>query len=806
MIKYKMALWTVFLHHRTALFLVILCSAVSSSSSSSSSLSAAAAATASPECVIDNPQWEDDDDDCSLYWAPSSIPHAGWGVYTSKDLYEGDSVGSGDLYVPILDHFKALPFRGQQRFLSWLGYIWPKEYEAFYWSTKDSFPPIPWSMYGVQDGLSTADSLEFYDMDEERISAFAPGLPSMVNSKLFQANLHMGEIEMEDDFIPGQHSYSYAPMEVSVDVSAGSELFLDYGRQFHTQLQETLESPVEFDPLQDYLNSMDFSDLPTEEQKRAQMNSLTRRKDWQTSFLSPGDRGHESSSDKRRLRDVLEEQATTTDTNSIGIQHNLDWLQEHGICIDKLRVGPSQIPNVELGAFANRFLKVDTIVAPAPLLALKRDDLTIYASDEHAGAFRNMLDLTKPIGQELLTNFCFSHPDSDLLLIPYSPTVNAINHSPNPNVEIRWPSGKQHAWTDQHPVDILDMSGKLRMEFVALRDIFPGDEITMNYGREWSQAWKKFQKTNEEMADFRHPIGVPKGFYPDKWLHTGQLEHQVKNVHKKLAPGELQELRWAHNGKPVVANGSAYRLGLPKGLSQRMRLYSEKQGIVKEYEQLLKDNTLPRSDDWYVLDSASSKDSNEWFVHRFNSNSWNFNVHYIAAWNEHARKDFWNSMQDFPLESIGAHFRLDNLTCWHLSYIGVSESDNSFTHSDVYGTTDDDDDDVSFNMIWPIITVNGSKPELDIQSDDANIVISVHYEEDVAILMGDYGYHKTSPIDYEEEGQMRVVVGMYCSQISDTNRKLLAHIYDGEDPAPFMAQFDPPIETHWTNKHEEEKV
>ncbi len=75
-----------------------------------------------------------------------------------------------------------------------------------------------------------------------------------------------------------------------------------------------------------------------------------------------------------------------------------------------------------------------------------------------------------------------------------------------------------------------------------------------------------------------------------------------------------------------------------------------------------------------------------------------------------------------------------------------------------------------------MITVEGSSPELDIVSDNTNIVISVNYEYDVAYVMGDWGYHKTSPNHYDEKGQMRVVIGAYCSQIDETNAKMLKSI------------------------------
>lgn len=102
----------------------------------------------------------------------------------------------------------------------------------------------------------------------------------------------------------------------------------------------------------------------------------------------------------------------------------------------------------------------------------------------------------------------------------------------------------------------------------------------------------------------------------------------------------------------------------------------------------------------------------------------------------------------------------------------------------------------ALSLSQPMSVVEGSSPELDIVSDDTNIVLSVNYEYDVAYVMGDYGYHKTSPNSYEDKGQMRIVVGAYAGQIDDTNRKMYHHIYDGEDPAPFCGQFANP-DIHW---------
>jgi len=179
-----------------------------------------------------------------------------------------------------------------------------------------------------------------------------------------------------------------------------------------------------------------------------------------------------------------------------------------------------------------------------------------------------------------------------------------------------------------------------------------------------------------------------------------------------------------------------------------------------------------------------------------------FNMHYLAAYDESARQSYFRALGDggfdAVLEGLVGQFGLDNLTCFHASYMGVTECDDSFTHTNIYGTGNK-----AFNMIFPVITVDGTKPELDIiSSDNPNVVVSIPYEHDKAIVMRDWVYHKTSAIDYADAGLMRVVIGMYCAQIDATNSEIIAHIYNGEDPAPFYHQFDLPVkEYHCCGEH-----
>jgi hypothetical protein len=45
----------------------------------------------------------DDDNNCGLYLVPSSGAGGGWGVFTARPLHSGDSIGGGDICIPLID-------------------------------------------------------------------------------------------------------------------------------------------------------------------------------------------------------------------------------------------------------------------------------------------------------------------------------------------------------------------------------------------------------------------------------------------------------------------------------------------------------------------------------------------------------------------------------------------------------------------------------------------------------------------------------------------------------------------------------
>ena len=52
---------------------------------------------------------------------------------------------------------------------------------------------------------------------------------------------------------------------------------------------------------------------------------------------------------------------------------DIDWLHEHGMCIDNIRIGLTTDPQMGRGAFASRKLQAHQLVSPAPLQTYLRE-------------------------------------------------------------------------------------------------------------------------------------------------------------------------------------------------------------------------------------------------------------------------------------------------------------------------------------------------------------------------------------------------------------------------------------------------
>ena len=181
--------------------------------------------------------------------------------------------------------------------------------------------------------------------------------------------------------------------------------------------------------------------------------------------------------------------ATLTVPNRV---RTIEWLEQNGRCLDNIRPGLSTIRQAGRGAFATRKMKSGDIITPMPLVHIFRRHMEIYNGDDYEnkdGSF--WID-----GKQLLLNYCYGHPESSLLLFPYAPVSNYINHNASfSNAELRWSSLPNHHadWLERSPnsLDSETHSG-LIMELVATRNIAPDEEIFLNYGSHWEKAWNEF--------------------------------------------------------------------------------------------------------------------------------------------------------------------------------------------------------------------------------------------------------------------------------------------------------------------------
>jgi len=172
---------------------------------------------------------------------------------------------------------------------------------------------------------------------------------------------------------------------------------------------------------------------------------------------------------------------------------DLHWLEENGQCMDNIKPGVSTIPDAGRGAFASRFIPSGGLVAPAPLVHIKtREMIRTYLDVTTNKIGDSVPDREGRSSFQLLLNYCFGHEQSSLLLCPYGLLTSLINHSHDePNTKLQWAKEMRHReWLEQ-PIqqwgDVYHTG--LQFDFVATRDIAPGEEILIDYGEAWQREW-----------------------------------------------------------------------------------------------------------------------------------------------------------------------------------------------------------------------------------------------------------------------------------------------------------------------------
>lgn len=432
---------------------------------------------------------------------------------------------------------------------------------------------------------------------------------------------------------------------------------------------------------------------------------------------------------------------------------------------------------------------------------------------------------------ELLLNYCFGQPKSSLLLLPLVPIANAMNHAgggggkdngqqtaATANVRIKWSNGfdpdlffstmaaDEEAEDASAPTTTTTEAlfredekspQPLAVEYVALRDIEPGEELLLDYGSAWQDAWDEHVKAGgDAVAEFRHEIGLPDGMLPTKWLEKEVLKYTDDDFPVFLLPTlQVAELSPVELSSGEKIEGQIDRIGLPEGLTEKMAAWAEEIGltdIMRSY--VLGDLSLPVEGDQRLRLNGAT-----WWMKRF-PDYWKADMHYISPDDHEANNQFMQALSDAGfdqvLEAIGKKDGLDSITVYYPSFIAVSHCTGSNMHSD-------STEDGHFNVIFPVLQVeNSSGPELIMGDDKTGLYVPYKYERDHAVVLGKDGLHGTAPCDYNRGGpatadqpqqpQMRMVVSVYMVDADNpATRSAVLDEWEGSDP-PFPLPPDRP--------------
>jgi hypothetical protein len=196
--------------------------------------------------------------------------------------------------------------------------------------------------------------------------------------------------------------------------------------------------------------------------------------------------------------------------------------------MDNIRSGQSTIPEAGRGAFATRFIPVGSVVAPAPLIHItNKTRMVMYDAGEVVdGALER--NASNPVHEQLLVNYCFGHSNSSLLLSSYGMITGLINHSSEKaNARIEWSDVTIHQ--DWCELSLKELSQKnhagLIFEYVALRDIYQGEEILIDYGKEWEDAW------NKHVRNWKPPKNSEK--YTPAYEYENDVDCVIRTMHEE---------------------------------------------------------------------------------------------------------------------------------------------------------------------------------------------------------------------------------------------------------------------------------
>mmetsp|Transcript_9120 Transcript_9120/g.10562 ORF Transcript_9120/g.10562 Transcript_9120/m.10562 type:complete len:653 (-) Transcript_9120:97-2055(-) len=448
-------------------------------------------------CIVKEPT-------CKYYLAPSSIPNAGYGIYSAVDIPNGEPLTYPTGDAPAIVVHDAELHYGKGRNWNLVDYFWT----------------------GEGSGEFEADTVE------ESVVTFG----NLCNYHTYLYNVRPTHSVYDDTITPrsskspgiGAYSYYYTDrFHATKDIKAGDEIFANYGEEW-LESRTYIKVPLEDDfittgeIIDKLAKGLDADMLDDSFLKIVSDVVGIFNKEIPSSLLPKTKDGIKSLVDSVEGDIINKDKIATAAAKTTVISRDMDWIISNGKCLDNVVPTRSTIPDAGNGGFAQRFIPKGESVIIAPLVHIMDWTSTfIYplVTNEN-GQMERDPDNDESNGYQLMLNYCFSHDQSSMLLCPQTNSI-LINHcstrndyggdcakyneneDPNmrgANAEVRWADDFDNtkSWLKMSIPDI-DKNVRrhrrgLSMEFIAKRDIYPGDEIFIDYGEEWELEWEEHVK------------------------------------------------------------------------------------------------------------------------------------------------------------------------------------------------------------------------------------------------------------------------------------------------------------------------
>lgn len=481
-----------------------------SSSSLVVTASAAAAAATAPSSSVEEDRKDAGDGGvgttCGLYLAPSSQDATKWGVWLGEDVKEGSRLGGYSHVAINLHDFRAnnnVDGNDDVEHSEFLSLI------AFF---------IADNLWAPENGGAAHEFEEDMVLGEGQTHSglflTGPGILARYDSRITNVDFDVLEgykraSQARDAGVAHPNRGAISPFDnvvfrVTEDSDAGSEIFLnyDYTGEAKDDVQHLNLLKEDYDKIDETIaemqNFFDKHDANLDAEARKQiyrfltedfLYAAVGEKAPKIAQLFPG------TPDDLHLVKKAGGIKKYNQARSSRVR-NLDWLQNNGLCMDNIRPGISTIPNAGKGAFATRIIPKGGLVAPTPLIHIP-DKASLNLYDLYLAEDMTLAreEDGEPIGTQLLMNYVYSHPETSMAFIPGGMHVGLINHSDKPNAKLQWsshPNNKINSWSQLSPGEIFQdgehYTVGLMMEVVALRDIEESEEVTIDYGKEWSEG------------------------------------------------------------------------------------------------------------------------------------------------------------------------------------------------------------------------------------------------------------------------------------------------------------------------------